>query len=297
MWGPSRFSPWPSPFPFCSLMIFSILLSISRLFSLQTTLMFFFRHKDLATLVNIVNQELSHVSSWFNANKLTIHPDKYKFIIFHPRRKQIHPSEVNIYVNNTPVTRVEKCTFLGIIIHENLSWKHITTVCDKVAKVIGILHKSRRYLPSDTLKTLYNSLFLPYINYCNLIWGSTFVSYLEPLYILQKKAIRIITFSPPRTHSKPLFSKLNILSLHLLYKFHVSCFVFSYFSPLVPASISSLLHLNREFHDYLTRSRLNLHKFSRRYQFAICSQAPTIWNDIPLTLRNSLAVSNFKKKL
>ena len=49
-----------------TLMIFSILLSISRLFSLQTTLMFFFRHKDLATLANIVNQELSHVSSWFN---------------------------------------------------------------------------------------------------------------------------------------------------------------------------------------------------------------------------------------
>ena len=258
----------------------------------------FFRHKDLATLVNIVNQELSYVSSWFNANKLTIHPDKSKFIIFHPRRKQIDLSEVNIYVNNTPVTRVEKCTFLGIVIHENLSWKHhINTVCDKVAKVIGILLKSRRHLPLDTLKTLYNSLFLPYINYCNLIWGSTFVSYLEPLYILQKKAIRIITFSPPRTHSKPLFSKLNILSLHLLYKFHVSCFVFSYFNRLVPASLSSLLHLNREFHDYLTRSRLNLHKFSRRYQFAICSQAPTIWNDIPLTLRNSLAISNFKKKL
>lgn len=79
---------------------------------------------------------------------------------------------------------------------------HIITVCDKVAKVIGILHKSRRYLPSHTLKTLYNSLFLPYINYCNLIWGSTFVSYLKPLYILQKKAIGIITFSLPLTHTK-----------------------------------------------------------------------------------------------
>ena len=40
-----------------------------------------------------------------------------------------------------------------------------TSICDKVAKVIRILSKSRRYLPSVTLKTLYNSLFLPYINY------------------------------------------------------------------------------------------------------------------------------------
>lgn len=80
----------------------------------------FFRHKDLATLENIVDQELSHVFSWFNANKLTIHPDKSKCIIFRPQRKQIDLSKVNIYINNTPVTRVEKYTFFGIIIHENL---------------------------------------------------------------------------------------------------------------------------------------------------------------------------------
>ena len=48
--------------------------------------------------------------------------------------------------------------------------------------------------------------------------------------------------------------------------------------------------------DYLTRSRFNLHKMSLRYQFAISSQAPTIWNDIPLTVRGSLTTTNFKKK-
>ena len=190
-----------------------------------------FLHKDLATLTRLINQELSHVSSWFNANKLTVHPDKSKFMIFHPRRKQINPSELNILINNTPIARIQEHKFLGIIIHENLSWKqHIISICDKVAKVIGILSKTRRCLPSVTLKTLYNSLFLPYITYCNLIWASTYASYLEPLYLLQTKAIRIIIFSPPRARSKPLFSKLNILSLHLLYKFHVYCFVFLHFN-------------------------------------------------------------------
>ena len=94
--------------------------------------------------------------------------------------------------------------FLGIIIHENLSWKpQISVVCDKVSKVIGVLCKARQYLPLDTLKTLYNALFVPYINYCTLILASTYASYLEPLSVLQKKSIRIITFSPPRTPSKP----------------------------------------------------------------------------------------------
>ena len=54
-----------------------------------------------------------------------------------------------------------------------------------------------------------------------------------------------------------LVSKLCILSLHSLYKFHVSCFVFSHFNSLPPASLSLLLHFNCDFHGYLTRSRSN----------------------------------------
>ena len=76
----------------------------------------FLRHKDLATLTRMVNQELSHVSSWFNANKLTVHPDKSKFIIFHPRRKQINPSELNILINNTQHRIAVQVIFVGIVI-------------------------------------------------------------------------------------------------------------------------------------------------------------------------------------
>ena len=151
----------------------------------------------------------------------------------------------------------------------------------------------------DTLKTLYNALFVPYINYyCTLIWASTYASYLELLYLLQKKAISIITFSPPHRPSKPLFSKNNLLSLHSIFKFHVACFVFSHFNNILPTPVSSNLRFNHEYHNYyLTRSCFNLHKTSRKYQFAITWQAPVIWNDIPLTVHNSLTLSNFKKKL
>ena len=161
------------------------------------------------------------------------------------------------------------------------------------SRLTGFLGRSSSQLP----KTLNNSLLLPYINYCSLIWASTYASYLKPLYVLQKKAVRVITFSPPRTPSKPLFSKQNILSLYSIYKFHVPCFVFSHFNSLLPTPVSSILHFNCEYLDYMTRSHFNPHKTCHKYQFAITWQAPIIWNDIPLTVRNNLTVSNFKKKL
>ena len=52
-----------------------------------------------------------------------------------------------------------------------------------------------------------------------------------------------------------LVLKLCILFVHWLYKFNVSCFLFSHFNGLPPASLSLLLHFNCDFHSYLTCSR------------------------------------------
>ena len=73
-----------------------------------------------------------------------------------------------------------------------------------------------------------------------------------------------------------LVSKLCILSLHSLYKFHVSCFVFSHFNSLPPASLSLLLHFNCDFRDYLTRSRLT------------CIKCPSDINVLLLVLKSRL---------
>ena len=161
-------------------MIFFSPLNILLLFYLLM-IQIFIRHKELPTPINVVNQELLLVSSWFRANKLTVHPDKSKFILFHPQGKMVDLSRFNTFL--AIISRVHEDKFLGITIHENLSWKpHITAICGKVSKVIGILSKSRHVLPSHTLKAIYNnSLFFPYITYGTFIWGSTCSSYLEPL--------------------------------------------------------------------------------------------------------------------
>ena len=258
----------------------------------------FFNHKDITTLTNTVNNELKHVSSWFSANKLTLHPDKTKYIIFHPSRKKMDLTNCKIKINTTTISRVQSAKFLGVIIHQNLSWKpHIEMICSKTSKVIGLICKARQYLHSNTLKTLYNSLFLPYVNYCNLIWASTYNTHINPLLLLQKKAIRIITFSPPRTHTKPIFQKLNILPIFSLYKFQISAFVFSHINKLLPSALSSLFQFNFECHSHQTRSRFNLHKQFLKCNFSLRSQAPAVWNSLPLPLRESLNVSNFKWKL
>ena len=66
---------------------------------------------------------------------------------------------------------------------------------------------------------------------------------------------------------------------------------------VLPSPLSSLFVLNSDCHQYLTRQKDNLHLHTHKYSFSLRVQGPQIWNDIPLSLRNSLTLSSYKYKL
>jgi len=50
----------------------------------------FFQHKDLHSLVKIINEELEHLITWFQSNRLLLSVKKTNFIIFRNSRKLLH---------------------------------------------------------------------------------------------------------------------------------------------------------------------------------------------------------------
>ena len=100
--------------------------------------------------------------------------------------------------------------FLAIIIIENLSWKdHVKYITSPIARNVGILCKLKHYLPLDILIMLYNTLVLPYISYCNIIWANSMYTN-DTILKLQKKAIRICANAGYYDHTDPLFSLLRL---------------------------------------------------------------------------------------
>ena len=53
----------------------------------------------------------------------------------------------------------------------------------------------------------------PHILYCIETWGGACNTYMSTILKLQKKVLRIITSSPPRTASGPLFDRFKILPI------------------------------------------------------------------------------------
>ena len=100
--------------------------------------------------------------------------------------------------------------FLGVTIDKNLSLnQHLSSISSQTARGIGILYRIKNLHPKRTLLSLYNTLILPYINYCNIAWGNCSKTKLDNVLLLQKKSVRICTQSSFLAHTDPLFHQLK----------------------------------------------------------------------------------------
>ena len=163
----------------------------------------------------VINMELSKVSQWLAANKLSLNVAKTKFMVFHMHQKAV--TYPDLYLNGNKIERVTQFNYLGLILQANLSWnKHISHISLKVSKTIGILNRLKSIYPRKVLLTLYNTLILPHFNYCILSWGSVLREN-HQLHLLQKKAIRIITNSNYIAHTEPLLKELELLKITCMF--------------------------------------------------------------------------------
>ena len=93
----------------------------------------FIKEKNINTLYARAQNELINVAKWLSANKLTLNINITKYIMFTSRKKRILVNDsLKLCFYKNPIKRVESISFLGIILHEALSWKpHISCIITK----------------------------------------------------------------------------------------------------------------------------------------------------------------------
>ena len=196
------------------------------------------------------------VHNWFLANKLVLNVSKTHFMTF---GNNSNISNVDLVINGLEIEQLKTVKFLGVFIDEDIKWKsHVSNILTNVSINVGIINKMRDYLPQHILLLLYNSLVLPHLNYCIILWGCCNKYVLERLYKLQKRAVRIVTQSSYLSHSKPLFIKLRILPIFQLYEYNLGIFMFLFKKQVLPDMFNSLFVQNSDVHNYNTRTKSHL---------------------------------------
>src|SRR5690606_40828476 len=99
---------------------------------------------------------------------------------------------------------------------------HINYLRKILAWKLSMLYRIKNLVPMNVKLKLYFAHFHSHLYYCNLIWGQASPTNLQPLILLQKRALRIITNSSNRAHTAPMFSYLNITPLQHIFKYRLT---------------------------------------------------------------------------
>ena len=128
--------------------------------------------------------------------------------------------------------------------------------------------------------------------------SQAFKSNLSKLFILQKKAVRLITNSHYLTPSSPLFVKCNILPLTELIKLNTCIFMFNYHKGILPESFAHMFKTNSAIHSYPTRQSKDLHIPFSRLSF-VCHSTRFVgvneWNSLNQDIKSSTTLTRFKR--
>lgn len=182
--------------------------------------------------------------------------------------------------------------FLGVNLDPSLNWSyHIKSLQSKLQPLCCLFYRCSQHLPAPILLLFYNSFVNSLLSYCIEVWGNAPAKYTNPIFINQKKLLRMIykkdTFYP----SKNLFIKSSTLSIYKLYEYRI--LIRAYSSHHAYISNSSPYYHTRQSHINLPIPRSHSAAGHRTTTY----QESLLWNQLPPSIKTSDSISIFKKRL
>ena len=264
----------------------------------------YFEADKISKLENVVNKELGNVKQWLDTNRLSLNIEKTNFIIFRSQKHHPLTENINIKIGKQNIKQSQYVKFLGILLDENLGWKfHLSELAKKLARTCGMFFKIRHFLPVDVLLCLYNSLFASFLQYGIVVWGFAYDVHIQPIFLLQKRIIRAISFQSFTSPSSPIFSDLKILKLHELFQLKLLSFVYECTNKIAPVCFHTFFEPIKSIHQHDTGNASKndiflTHKNTLQYGIkSIHFTGAKYWNSIPSTIKQSVSLINFRYKL
>ena len=145
------------------------------------------------------------------------------------------------------------------------------------------------------------ALIISRLDYCNSLFSILSARDRKRLESIQNRAARLVFSTGRRSHALPLLKELHWLPLTLRVNFKICLIVFKILNNCAPEYLIDMLtpykpaRYLRSLQDY---TRLIVPRYqlsSSRSRFGI--YAPTVWNELPQSLRVASSISSFKAQL
>ena len=175
---------------------------------------------SVQSVLTLADELVLKLISWVDSNGLCLNLKKTQYMIFSRSKVQL---DSPLVIANTRIERVKEVRFLGVIVDEKLNWStHINSLRAKMCRYVGIMYRTKKYLPQKARLQIYHSFIQSHVNYCSLVWGFSAKSKIDLIFSKQKMGLRSVIpgFTRYRYrdghlpgHTKEFFNEYNILSV------------------------------------------------------------------------------------
>lgn len=194
-----------------------------------------------------------------------------------------------ICVNGKTFPLSNSVRFLGIYPDEVLSWrKHVAMLCERLGPVCYTFSVLQRYLSYEQLRMMYFTNFQSLLSFGIIFWGKS-TDY-KKVFVMQKRAIRIITHMSFRQSCRGVFREHNILTVIGLYIYETLVH-FSKYKRNESSCYFDHLYPTRGINYKLPSHRLSLYENSPLYM------SIKLFNKLPMNIKEIETAGSFKEQL
>ena len=158
---------------------------------------------------------INKISDYAISKNLYLNHAKTKLILCTtPQKRKFLTRSMQIITNTNTISEETTATILGVTIDNNLCYeKHLHSVSRKANARTYNIRRNTRHLSYTTRKLLIQTLVLPLLDYCNVVFAAAKDTHLHVLNISYKLAVRTVFCKPHRTHTDSLLTTLGWLPL------------------------------------------------------------------------------------
>ena len=190
--------------------------------------------------------------------------------------------------------------YLGIKLDSGLTFnEHVKYIKGKIYAKIKLLGRVRWLLDRATALTVYKTLILPVIDYCDFIYNGTSGQNHETLQKMQNCAFRSILNVDKRAHTKDTHTSLNMDMLDTRRDKHTAIQIYKFLNDLGPTKCKSMFTYMHDYHSVVTRSSASDTLLLPKVNLSLCQcniryLGVKIWKKIPHEIQNAPSLESLK---
>ena len=251
--------------------------------------------KSLDNITHKLENDCNVALKWFADNFMKLNAEKCHLLVLGQRCDD----SVTVKIGNTDVVNCSEEKLLGVHIDSKLSFDHhVSKLCQKASNKLYAVARISPFMDQKKLRNLVRAFITSQFQYCPLIWMFHSRQLDQKINKIQERVLRITYKDTESTYSE-LLQKDCAVTIHTKNLQVLMTEMYKTKNELNP------LFMQEIFHENTTRYNLRSNnEFTQPRVRSVSNgtesvrfKGPQLWQTLPLTIRNSENLCQFRNKI